>query len=185
MSKKLLFLVSCLLLSSCGNEYWSFHEQKQVLAIQKDQLLESAEAFRLGQIGDRDVEILMTPDRAVLDRIVRMIDEAKSRVQIETYILTEKRIIGALKDAQKRGVKVQVLLEKNVYGGTSINTKTYNTLKNAGVSVAYASNKLYVYTHTKSLIIDDTYIITTGNLSYASFSTNREFYVIGKNETDL
>lgn len=35
------------------------------------------------------------------------------------------------------------------------------------------------------MLADDTYVITTGNLSYASFTTNREFYVIGKNEKDL
>ena len=53
------------------------------------------------------------------------------------------------------------------------------------MSVVYDHSQLYNFVHTKLLLIDDTYIITTGNLSYASFTTNREFYVIGKNTNDL
>lgn len=53
------------------------------------------------------------------------------------------------------------------------------------MQVTYDNSKLYNFVHTKLVLADDTYIITTGNLSYASFTTNREFYVIGKDEKDL
>lgn len=103
---------------------------------------------------------------------------------MEVYILTEKRIIGALKDAKKRGVDVRVVLEKNVFGATSINSKAFKTLESVGIGVTYDNSKLYNFVHTKLLLVDDAYVITTGNLSYASFTSNREFYVIGKNPTD-
>ena len=80
---------------------------------------------------------------------------------------------------------MRVILEKNVFGATGINSKTFKELQNAGVFVTYDNSKLYNFVHTKLLLIDDTYIITTGNLSYSSFTTNREFYVIGRNPTDL
>ncbi|PJC56930.1 hypothetical protein CO024_00485 [Candidatus Gracilibacteria bacterium CG_4_9_14_0_2_um_filter_38_7] len=80
---------------------------------------------------------------------------------------------------------MRVVLEKNVFGATGINSKTFKELQNAGVSVTYDNSKLYNFVHTKLLLIDDTYIITTGNLSYSSFTTNREFYIIGRNPTDL
>jgi len=51
--------------------------------------------------------------------------------------------------------------------------------------VTYDNSDLYNFVHTKLLLIDDTYIVTTGNLSYASFKYNREMYVIGKNISDL
>lgn len=51
--------------------------------------------------------------------------------------------------------------------------------------MTYDNSDLYNFVHTKLLLIDDTYIITTGNLSYASFKYNREMYVIGKNTPDL
>lgn len=114
-----------------------------------------------------------------------MIDSAKKQVLVEVYILTEKRIIQALQNAKKRGVNVRVILEKNVFGGTNINAKTLKTLESAGVLVTYDNSKLYNFVHTKLLVIDDTYIITTGNLSYSSFIYNREFYVFGTDGADL
>lgn len=80
---------------------------------------------------------------------------------------------------------MRVVLEKNVFGATSINSKAFKALQSSEVSVTYDNSKLYNFVHTKLLLIDDAYVITTGNLSYASFTANREFYVIGKDSTDL
>lgn len=116
ISKKILlsfFLI--LFLTSCQNEYWTFHDGQKNFAREKAQTELSRENFSVGQIEDREVEILMTPDIQVLDRIVSRIDAAKTRVFVEVYILTEKRIIKALKDAKSRGVDVRVILEKNVF----------------------------------------------------------------------
>lgn len=173
------------LLSSCTNEYWEFHETKQSNATQKQKRVEMLENFSLLQVEDRDIEVLATPDKKVLDRIVSMIDGAKRHIFVEVYILTEKRIIGALKDAKKRGVDVRVVLEKNVFGATGINSKAFKTLESAGVSVTYDTSKLYNFVHTKLLLIDDTSIITTANLSYASFTNNREFFIINTNPSDF
>lgn len=184
MLRKIIFLLA-FLLSSCTNEYWQFHEEKTKLTEQKQSVEQNLATFSVDTIESRDIEILVTPDKKVLDRIVSMIDQSKKQVFIEVYILTEKRIIGALQDAKKRGVDVRVVLEKNVFGATSINSKTFKTLQNSRVEVTYDNSKLYNFVHTKLLIIDDTSIITTGNLSYSSFSTNREFYVINRDPTDL
>lgn len=185
--KKILSLLILLpfLLTSCKNEYWQFHEQKNTLETQKQQTEQILQTFWVEQIEDREIEILSTPDKKVLEHIVNMIGKAKNRIYIEVYILTEKRTIQTLKDAKKRGIDVRVILEKNVFGATMINSKTFKTLQEAGISVTYDNSKLYNFVHTKLLIVDDTYIITTGNLSYASFTQNREFYVIGKNTNDI
>lgn len=184
--KKFVFLlVPLFLLGSCTNEYWQFHEQKASLDNKKQSNEQSLRNFAVEQIEDRDVEILTTPDKKVFDRIVGMIEQAKKEVYVEVYILTEKRIIQALKDAQKRNVLVHVVLEKNVFGATSINSKAFKTLQESGIHVTYDNSKLYNFIHTKLLIVDDTYVIMTGNLSYASFTTNREFYVFGTNPRDL
>ena len=188
MRKKYLYIVGItlsFLFSSCTNEYWQFHELKQTLEKEKQETRQALQNFSVEQIESRDVEILTTPDKKVLDRILSMIEQSKKQVFIEVYILTEKRIVQALRDAKKRGVDVRVVLEKNVFGATSINSKAFKILEGAGVLVTYDNSKLYNFVHTKLLIIDDTYIITTGNLSYSSFTTNREFYIIGKNAMDL
>jgi phosphatidylserine/phosphatidylglycerophosphate/cardiolipin synthase-like enzyme len=96
----LLFL--SLFLSSCTSEYWQFHASKKVVKEQKQTNTRLLKDFSLSQIEDRDVEILTTPDKQVLERIVSMIVQSKKQVYIESYILTEKRIIQSLKDAKKR-----------------------------------------------------------------------------------
>ena len=181
----LLLVLPLFFLASCTNEYREFHKEKQVLQTEKQTSESALRDFSVSDIEDRQVEILSTPNRALLDRLVSMIDKAEKEVYIEVYILTEKRIVQALKDAKKRGVDVRVVLEKNVFGATSINSTTFKTLETAGAEVTYDNSRLYNFVHTKLLLIDDTYVITTGNLSYASFTTNREFYVIGKNDADL
>lgn len=182
---KKLFLIPLFLLASCTNEYLQYHEQKQIIQEQKNKTEKTLQDFSVEKIEDRTVEILATPDKKVLDRIISMIESSKKQVFVEVYILTEKRIIKALTDARARGVDVRVVLEKNVFGATSINSKAFKTLESAGVQVTYDNSKLYNFVHTKLLIIDDIYVITTGNLSYASFTSNREFYVIGNDGKDL
>ena len=181
----ILLLSFFLFLTSCSNEYTVYHEQQQTLEAQKIAIEQNLASFSPIQIEAREVEILTTPDKKVLDRLITIINNAKKQVSVEVYILTEKRIIQALKDAKIRGVAVHVILEKNVFGATSINAKAFKALTDAGVGVTYANNKLYNFTHTKLLLADDIYVIATGNFSYASFTTNREWYVIGRDPKDF
>jgi len=174
-----------LLLSSCGSEYWDYHAGKTSQTSTNAAIVRESKEWTPEKLETRDLEILSTPDTRTLDRLISFIDGAKKEVLVEVYILTEKRIIGALQDAKKRGVTVRVILEKNVYGATSINSKAFKSLQSAGIDVTYASNKLYNFTHTKLLIADDTYVIATGNFSHSSFTSNREWYVVGKHPDDL
>ena len=124
--KWILFLP--LFLSSCTNEYWAFHAQKEANLQARTQVESELKTFSSDRIESRDVEILTTPDLKTLDRFVSLIESAKREVSVEVYILTEKRIIKALQEAKARGVTVRVILEKNVFGATSINTKAYKSL---------------------------------------------------------
>lgn len=102
LKKTSIVLILTVLLTSCTNEYWQFHEQKQTLATQKQSSEKILQDFSVSKIEDRDVEILTTPDKKVLDRLISILSGAKKQIYIEVYILTEKRIIQALKDAKKR-----------------------------------------------------------------------------------
>lgn len=101
MPKKIVFFL-VFFLTSCTNEYWQFHDQKSKLNDQKQSIEESLTTFGVEKIEPRDIEILTTPDKKVLDRLVSMIDRSEKQVFVEVYILTEKRIIQALEDAKKR-----------------------------------------------------------------------------------
>lgn len=103
-SKKIssILVFSVFILSSCTNEYWRFHEIKQSLGKERQETKQLLQDFSVERIENRDIEILTTPDKRVLDRIVSMIEQSKKQVFVEVYILTEKRIIQALKDAERR-----------------------------------------------------------------------------------
>jgi phosphatidylserine/phosphatidylglycerophosphate/cardiolipin synthase-like enzyme len=97
------------------------------------------------------------------------------------YIFTEKKILQALIKAKQRWVKIKVLLEKSPYKANNINNKTYNTLKENNINVSWSNSDNYSYNHSKLIIIDETFIISTWNLSYSSFTKNKDFYIFVKN----
>jgi phosphatidylserine/phosphatidylglycerophosphate/cardiolipin synthase-like enzyme len=49
-----------------------------------------------------DITLYRNPDINLLNKIVSQINNAKTRIYLETYILTEKRIQKALKKAKNR-----------------------------------------------------------------------------------
>jgi phosphatidylserine/phosphatidylglycerophosphate/cardiolipin synthase-like enzyme len=67
-----------------------------------------------------------------------------------------------------------------VPGNFNPNTKALGMLNDAGVRVKWSSPR-FVYTHEKSMVIDDgtAYIMTT-NFTGAAFSANREYIVVDR-----
>lgn len=182
----LVFLLLFLnLLSSCSSEYWDYHNKKENDIIVQNNNIESLKKFSINKIEDRDFQILMTPDKTIIDKIIDKINNAKKRVYIETYIFTEKRILKSVLDAKKRWIDVSVILEKNVYWLWNINKKTYESLNQIWVRVVYANQQNYNFTHAKFFIIDNEYIISTWNVSYSTYTQNREFLSVGNYSEDL
>ncbi len=110
--------------------------------------------------------------------ILRLLERAQHSVDLTVYLLTDEETISALKRAARRGVQVRVLLEGEPYGGGASNRRAADTLRRAGVKVRFTS-RAFRYTHQKSLLIDDRVgVIMTMNLTYSSFTRNREYGVI-------
>jgi phosphatidylserine/phosphatidylglycerophosphate/cardiolipin synthase-like enzyme len=74
-------------------------------------------------------------------------------------------------------VDVRVILEGNVFGTPRINDATYKKLKNAHIPVVFSDSQKYNFTHAKFWMIDDTYCVSTGNLTYSAFQKNRDIIV--------
>lgn len=157
--------------------YSVFHKEKTVYRDQVEQIENTTERDQeLDELSK--VELFMTPDLKLMDKIVEMVDKAEERVWIQVYIFTERDIRSALVRAQKRWVDVRVLLEPHVFGAPDINKTTYDMLENSDVDVSYASDDLYTFTHSKFLLIDDVYVIGTWNISYSTFRHNRDFFAM-------
>ncbi|MDF1682886.1 MAG: phospholipase D-like domain-containing protein [Patescibacteria group bacterium] len=109
-------------------------------------------------------------------------ENSKEKVYIEVYMFTEKRIKSAVKKAFQNGVEVKILLEKDPYMAYSINDNFYNEFVKESINVKWSDTKDYALNHSKFMIIDDLAIISTGNLTYSTFTKNRDFFVITKDK---
>ncbi|MBI2265060.1 MAG: phosphatidylserine/phosphatidylglycerophosphate/cardiolipin synthase family protein [Armatimonadetes bacterium] len=107
--------------------------------------------------------------------VYRNLEEAKKKIHLAMYALTDSKVIRMLVEAKNRGVDVKVLLDPNRYqDGGSPNDKTAKKLREEGVPVRWyrvKGNKL----HAKLCIFDDREVIVgSGNWTYKGLNINRE-----------
>ena len=104
--------------------------------------------------------------------VIDAIHGAEESLNLKVYLLTNPRIIDALKAAVQRGVSVRMIIELNPYGG-ALDPDTIIDLKDSGINLK-GDSMVFNYTHEKSMIIDDRVgFIMTGNMTASSFSANR------------
>ncbi len=130
------------------------------------------------------LSLFVEPDDGI-DPVLQGLESAKKSIRMVMYLITEPKIIQALKDAVARGVDVRVMLEMNPYGGSSNNVDVGLDLKKAGVTIRWDPHTIN-YLHEKAIVIDDevAYIMTL-NMTSSSFSANREYGIIDKNPDDI
>ena len=128
-----------------------------------------------------DHAIYTTPNTDLIKKIVERIDNAKMQVLVEVYILSEKEIKSALKRAKARGVRVEVILENELYGSDVLSNNSRRELMWSGIEVIAPDHEQFTFTHSKFMIIDDAYIVSSWNFAYSSFKDNKEFLIFWKN----
>jgi len=161
------------------DEYTDFHKKASTVIEQNAKIQEQIQDFSLDDIRVLDTtDFYHTPYKTLLETLVWKINSAEERVYIEVYIFTETRIREAVKKAHLRWVDVQVILEKNPYLAPRLNDKVFQELKDFGIDIVWSDVDDYALNHTKIMIIDDTTVISTGNLSYSTFAYNKDFFII-------
>jgi phosphatidylserine/phosphatidylglycerophosphate/cardiolipin synthase-like enzyme len=101
------------------------------------------------------VSVCFTPGGNCTEQIVKALGDAKSNILVQAYSFTSAPIAKALLAAHKRGVQVQVILDK------SQRTEKYSSadfLANQGVSTMLDAN--HAISHNKVMIIDGETVIT-------------------------
>jgi len=129
--------------------------------------------------------IIVFPSKEEKQKLIEKIHSAKKRIWIEVYIWTDTSILDAIVTAKNRSVDVRVILEWNVFWTPRINAPIFDKLLKAWIPVRYSSNQLYVFTHAKFFLIDDTYFISTGNITRSFFEKNRELIFYDTSPTTL
>jgi phosphatidylserine/phosphatidylglycerophosphate/cardiolipin synthase-like enzyme len=104
--------------------------------------------------------VCFTPGGNCTDHIVQAIAGAKTSILVQAYSFTSAPIAKALLDAHKRGIQVQVILDK------SQRTEKYSSadfLANQGVPTLIDAN--HAISHNKVMIIDGEIVITGSSIS--------------------
>lgn len=111
--------------------------------------------------------VCFTPGEDCESLIVAQIKAAKTSLRVEAYYLTSTSILGALRNAVRRGVTVEAILDR-VNARKKTAAATYLALSGASVwidrSVSIAHNKL--------IIVDDDEVIG-GSFNYTKSAQQR------------
>lgn len=117
-------------------------------------------------------------DTSAKHSILESINSAQSSIYIEMYRLSDKNVIEGLITAHNDGIDVRVILDPNsAKTGWSVNDKTFDTLKKAGVPVRWykVEKNSTQRLHAKWAVIDEeSTIIGSVNWSAKGLHENRE-----------
>ena len=111
--------------------------------------------------------------------LIDVIRSAKTSLDIAIYSLTDPDIVGAIRDAKKRGVAVRLITDKQQAGGAS-QTEALKILGSAGVPIKLNSHSGLM--HLKMTIADKK-IGTTGSFNYSKSASesNDEVLMVIRN----
>ena len=111
------------------------------------------------------VQAAFSPWDDVEGLIVQALQEARKEVLVQAYLLTNKRIASALIAAQRRAVKVRVLLDAGQ--ARDVKSSKLTELVDAGIPVWLETN--YNNAHNKLIIIDPadpSAVVMTGSFNF-------------------
>ena len=115
-------------------------------------------------------EVYFSPNGGCTDAIVRELDKAQSTVLVQAYSFTSYKIAKGLLDAHKRGVKVEIILDKSQ---KSDQYSSADFLTNSGMSVKIDSQ--HAIAHNRIMVIDGETVITGSfNFTKAAEENNAE-----------
>jgi phosphatidylserine/phosphatidylglycerophosphate/cardiolipin synthase-like enzyme len=112
--------------------------------------------------------VCFTPASHCAERIVRVIDAAQQQIRVQAYGFTAAPILRALAQAARRGVDVQVLLDKSNVSGWRYSGAEY--MRQVGIPVWI--DYLPAIAHAK-LIIVDRHLVVGGSYNYTASAESR------------
>jgi phosphatidylserine/phosphatidylglycerophosphate/cardiolipin synthase-like enzyme len=126
--------------------------------------------FLAVSIHAADIQVYFSPKGGCIEAVVDNLNKATNTVLVQAYSFTSAPIAKALVDAEKRGVKVQVILDR------SQRTEKYSSadfVQHAGIPT-YIDAK-HAIAHNKIMIIDGKTVLTGSfNFTKAAEENNAE-----------
>ena len=129
----------------------------------------------------RDIDVYFTPSYKAEGAIEDLIDNANKTIDIAMYTFTSRYLAQHLIDAENRGVKIRVLLDRKSNDPKENEYTKYLYLKKNGINIRFAAAHTYKrwkrsgIMHNKFAIFDNK-IVETGSLNWtaSAFVVNDE-----------
>ena len=119
-------------------------------------------------------EICFSPGGHCADRVIREIGTARQSIHVQAYGFTHPGIAHALADAEKRGIDVEVILDKSNRSGSYSEA---NLVAGAGIKTFIDAR--HPIAHNKVIVIDGHEVITGSfNFTRAADEKNAENLLI-------
>jgi phosphatidylserine/phosphatidylglycerophosphate/cardiolipin synthase-like enzyme len=116
-----------------------------------------------------DFTICFSPKNDCRSKIISLIDNTKSTLDIAIFSLTSDEITAAIISAKERHVHIRLIMDKQQ---SKIRGGDYILLKNSGVNIKLDNTSGYM--HNKYVISDNTYILT-GSYNFTANAEKRNF----------
>lgn len=142
---------------------WYTEEFEQMWKHGRYHSLKHSAGRRRVELGDAEVELLMSPQDSPIRTGVRpLLKRARKRIDIAVFFLTHKHIAEDLIEAHQRGVEVRVVIDAT---GARNEYSKHELLRAAGIPVKVENwgGKM----HMKSAAIDDEVVIA-GSMNWTS-----------------
>lgn len=120
-----------------------------------------------GANNAQSISVCFTPNGNCAQQIIDTIAQAKKQVLVQAYSFTSASIAQALVDAKKRGVDVEVLLDKSQSRGKG-SVLPYLNEQNIATKIDY----LPAIAHNKVMVVDGKTVIT-GSYNFTASAEKR------------
>jgi phosphatidylserine/phosphatidylglycerophosphate/cardiolipin synthase-like enzyme len=126
-------------------------------------------------LNNTPAKVCFSPGGKCTNKIIKETEAATREILVQMFLFTSAPLRNALVKAQKRGINVEVILDKREQKNQQY--KTAKALSKGGVTV-YTDDK-HTNAHNKVMIIDREIIITGSfNYTYPAESKNAENILI-------
>src|SRR5271170_3392688 len=128
--------------------------------------------------------LIVLPDDSAKP-IVEAINGAKDSIRVKMFLFSDPTLLTTVLDAQKRGVKVRIMLNPERRDGEKENDDSRKMLIDGGVEVI-DSNPHFDLTHEKSMVIDDeTAFVQSLNWETKNLTVTRDYAVVTSHKHEV
>ena len=128
--------------------------------------------------------LIVLPDDSA-QPIIDAIERATKSLRIKMFLFSDPDLLRAVLAAQRRGVKVRIMLNPTRRSGEAENKESRRVLENGGVEVI-DSNPAFDVTHEKSMVVDDkTAFVKSLNWETKNLTETRDYAVVTEHEHEV